>query len=189
MSQNVFKMKMDKIVERCPGILCIHDDLCIYGHSEKEHNSNLLQLMQEASSNNLAFNSVKSQIQCPKVTFYSTIFSKEGMKPNPEKIWGITEMLHWDVQHLQSFLGMLAFMQPYIPPMTHHTAPFWELLKKIKDFTGMTTQIIYSRSWKHSSPRLTATTCSTTKEIFLSSSRQMLVTLAWVPAYTRMANN
>ena len=41
-------MKMDWIVERCPRVLCIHDDVCIYGKSEQEHD---LKLMKVAGNN------------------------------------------------------------------------------------------------------------------------------------------
>ena len=36
---------MDQIAERCPSILCIHNDLYIYGKTEKEDDSNLLTTM------------------------------------------------------------------------------------------------------------------------------------------------
>ena len=31
MSQDVFQMKMDLIMEKCPGVISIHDDIVIYG--------------------------------------------------------------------------------------------------------------------------------------------------------------
>ena len=38
-----------------------------------------------------------------------------------------------DVQ-LQSFLGMLSFMQPYITHLSHHTASYGQLVRKITYF-------------------------------------------------------
>ena len=46
MSQNVLQMKMDQTVQRCPGILHMHNDPF-----------KLLNLMQVASKNGLVFNS------------------------------------------------------------------------------------------------------------------------------------
>ena len=34
MSQGIFKMKMDQLEECYPDILCIHDDLHVYGKTE-----------------------------------------------------------------------------------------------------------------------------------------------------------
>ena len=45
MSQDVFQMWMDQITNRLPGIIAIHDDICVYGKDTTEHNNNLLQLM------------------------------------------------------------------------------------------------------------------------------------------------
>ena len=111
MSQDVLQMKMDQIVERYPSVQCIHDDLCIYGKSEKGHNINLLNLMQVASNNSLVFNSRKYQIKHPQITFYGTIFNKECMKPDPEKIQGIMKCPP-QMYNYTNFLGMVNFMQP-----------------------------------------------------------------------------
>ena len=46
----------------CPNILCFHNDLHIYRCSQKEHNANLLNLMQIASDSGLVFNSRKCKI-------------------------------------------------------------------------------------------------------------------------------
>ena len=86
MSRGVSQMKMDQTTEQFPSVLSIHDDLCIYGKSEKEHASNLLNWMQVASNNGLELNSKKCHMKYTQVTFYGTIFSKEGMKPYAEKI-------------------------------------------------------------------------------------------------------
>ena len=59
MSQDVFQMKMYQIVETCPGVISIYDNLHIYGKSEKEHNVNLMMV---SSDSGLVFNSRKYQI-------------------------------------------------------------------------------------------------------------------------------
>ena len=45
MSRDIFQMNIDQIVERCLRVLCIHNDLCIYGKLEREHNLNLISFM------------------------------------------------------------------------------------------------------------------------------------------------
>ena len=78
-------MKMDHIIEGCPGVLCIHDNLFVYDEAEKECDLQLMNLMKIPSDNGLIFNSRKCHNKHPQITFYTTIFNKEGMKPNPEK--------------------------------------------------------------------------------------------------------
>ena len=86
MSQDVFQMHMDQITNRLPGIIAIHDNICVYGKTREEHDTNLLQLMKTASKNGLVFNSHKCSIRQPQITFYGAIFTPKGMKPDPTKI-------------------------------------------------------------------------------------------------------
>ena len=85
-------MKGGKIVEIHSGILCIHNGLCVYNCSEKEHDANLFYFMQIASDNGLVFNIRKCQIKCSQITFCSTILNKLDMKLNIEEIQESTEM-------------------------------------------------------------------------------------------------
>ena len=60
LQMSIFQMKMNQVVERCPRILCIPNDLYIYDHSEKEH---------DASNSGLVLNGRKYRIKHPKITF------------------------------------------------------------------------------------------------------------------------
>ena len=47
MSQDVFQHYMDQIIERCPGVVGIADDV-VTGATEKEHDENLINLFEVA---------------------------------------------------------------------------------------------------------------------------------------------
>ena len=86
MSQDVFQMWMDQITNRLPGVIAIHDDICMYGKDMAEHDHNLLQLMKTAHGQGLVFNSSKCAICQSKISFYGTIFTVQGMRPDPAKV-------------------------------------------------------------------------------------------------------
>ena len=107
MSQDVFQMKMDLIMERCPGVISIHDDIVVYGVSEVDHDANLVNLLNVAQIEALVLNSKKLEFQRPRVSFFGAEYSADGMHPCLKKIQGITEMtpphgqtttgqLHWN---------------------------------------------------------------------------------------------
>ena len=75
MSQDVFQMWMDQITDRLPGIIAIHDDICVYGKDTTEHDNNLLKLMQTAQDHGLVFNSNRCSICQPQISFYGAIFT------------------------------------------------------------------------------------------------------------------
>ena len=92
MSQDVFQMKMDLIMERCPGVISIHDDIVVYGVSEEDHDANLVNLLNVAQIEGLVLNSKKLELKRPRVSFFGAEYSTDGMHPCLKKIQGITEM-------------------------------------------------------------------------------------------------
>ena len=131
MSQDVFQLRMDAILEQCPGVIGIHDDIVIFGTSNEDHDANLINLMNVCQKEGLVLNSKKLELRRERVTFFGAEYSKDGMHPDPKKIQGIVEMTApQDKQQLQSFLGMVNYMGTFIPNLSHHTEPLRSMLKQ-----------------------------------------------------------
>ena len=131
MSQDVFQMRMDAILEQCPGVIGIHDDMVIYGVDQEDHNANLINLLNVCQKEGLVLKSKKLELQRERVTFFGAEYSAQGMHPDPKKVQGITEMTApMDKQQLQSFLGMVNYMGTFIPNLSHHTELLRAMLKK-----------------------------------------------------------
>ena len=97
-------MKMYQIVESCPSVLCMNDYVCVSGKSEKE----------VVTANGFVFHNKECQIKCPEINIFGIIFSTEGMKPDPEKIQGITETPHHHLPVIKVILKMINIMQSYM---------------------------------------------------------------------------
>ena len=125
-------MKMDLIMERCPGVINIHDDIVVYGVSEEDHDANLVNLLNVAQIEGLVLNSKKLELKRPRVSFFGAEYSADGMHPCPKKIQGITEMTPppMDKQQLASFIGMVTYMGNFVPHLSHHTEPLRAMLKQ-----------------------------------------------------------
>ena len=131
MSQDVFQMKMDLIMERCPGVISIHDDIVVYGVSKEDHDANLVNLLNVAQIEGLVLNSKKLELKRPRVSFFGVEYSADGMHPCPKKIQGITEMTPpRDKQQLASFIGMVTYMGNFVPHLSHHTEPLRAMFKQ-----------------------------------------------------------
>ena len=72
-------MGMDQATDHLPGIITIHDDICIFGHTPEEHDHHLLYLMETSTEHGIIFNSAKCQIRQPQFAFYDTVFTAQGM--------------------------------------------------------------------------------------------------------------
>ena len=131
MSQDVFQIQMDRILEQCPGTIGIHDDVIIYGYTREDHDANLINFLNVCQMEGLCLSSKKLELRRDRVSFFGAVYSCEGVEPDPRKIQGIEEMTPPETkQQLQSFLGMVTYMGNFVPHLSHHTEPLRQLLKK-----------------------------------------------------------
>lgn len=131
MSQDIYQMRMDDIVVLCPGVLAIHDDIFIFGKDLQDHDECLINLFNVAQKEGLVFNGAKCAVKQDSIGFYGAVFGQKGMLPDPAKVQGITEMPAPATKaDLQSFLGMVNYLQAFVPHLSHHTENLRVLLKK-----------------------------------------------------------
>ena len=131
MSQDVFQIQMDCILEQCPGVIGIHDDVIIYGYRREDHDANLINFLNVCRMEGLCLSSKKLELRHDRVSFFGAIYSRAGVEPDPKKIQGIEGMTVPETkQQLQSFLGMVTYMGNFLPHLSHHTEPLRQLLKK-----------------------------------------------------------
>ena len=103
LSQDVFETWMDQITDRLPGIIAIHDDICVYSKDTAGHEGNLLQLMQTATQQGLVFNSSMCAICQSQISFYGALFTAQSMRPDPAKVQALQDLpVTGNSQKLQS---------------------------------------------------------------------------------------
>ena len=114
---------MDQATDCLPGIIAIHDDICMFSHTSEEHDEYLLHLMESAKTHGIVFNSAKCHIRQPQIAFYGAVFTVQGMWLDPTKIQALQDLPAPDSQtKLQSFLGLINYLQPFIPGLSNKTA-------------------------------------------------------------------
>ena len=83
MSQDVFQLQMDAILEQCPGVIGIHNDMVIFGVDQEDHDANLINLLNICQKEGLVLNSKKLELRRERVTFFGAEYSTQGMHPDP----------------------------------------------------------------------------------------------------------
>ncbi|CAM1325938.1 Uncharacterised protein r2_g3487 [Pycnogonum litorale] len=130
-SQDVFQAAMDDILDGLEGVVSIHDDIVIFGSDETEHDQRLHALMQRAREKGLVFNHQKCRIKTDEVTFFGNIYSRKGVRPDPMKVQAIVDLQSpQNVTELQSFLGMVTYLAPYIPNISEKSTALRQLWRK-----------------------------------------------------------
>ena len=187
MSQDVFQIQMDRILEQCPGTIGIHDDVIIYGYTREDHDANLINFLNVCQTEGLCLSSKKLELRRDRVSFFGAVYSCEGVEPDPRQIQGIKEMTPPETkQQLQSFLGMVTYMGNFVPHLSHHTEPLRQLLKKDIAFYWDEQLTRSFQEIKHLLKRATASRLDTMTDVRRSRFKPMLLSEGWELVSYRM---
>jgi hypothetical protein len=90
-----------------------------------------MHLMETSRKEGLVFNSSKCQIKMGRVSFFGSVYSTDGITPDPEKVESLKNMpTPQDKDELQRFIGLMTYLSSHIPNFAHKVAPLRDLLKK-----------------------------------------------------------
>ena len=93
-----FECKLHKKLNGLPGVTVIRDDILVMCHGENEeeakknHDENIVRLLEQARKANLRLNSNKMNLRKSEVRFMGHFITKDGLKPDPEKVKAVQEM-------------------------------------------------------------------------------------------------
>ena len=142
-----------QILECCEGAIGIADDVIIHRKDNEEHNQNLQRFMCIAREHGLVFNGEKCEVKQDSVTLFGTVYDADGAHPDPKKVDAVHQMPSPETSsQLQQFLRMVTYLSLFIPSLSTHTAPLWELLKKDSEF-------IWNTSYQEAFDRIKELVC------------------------------
>jgi hypothetical protein len=117
--------------EHIPGTYVIADDIIVAGKDEKEHDLLLKKVLDRAREKNIRFNPEKVQYKVEEVIYMGNKITSEGIKPDPAKVEAIKNMPEpTDKTAVQRVLGMVKYLDKYIPHASEICKPLRDLLKK-----------------------------------------------------------
>ena len=135
-SQDVFQRKVDETCSPCEGTIGISDDVTLHGKGEKQHDERLHKVMERTREANLCLNYEKIDIKKSSVKFFGNIYSADGVQADPAKIEAIVALRPPENKgEVKSFLGMVNYLQKFIPRLSEHTKLLRDLEKKGVHFT------------------------------------------------------
>ena len=130
-SQDVFQRKVDETYDPCEGTIGISDDITVHGKGAEHHDQRLHAAMERTRECNLCLNYRKLLVKQHTVKFFGNIYSAEGVRADPDKVKAITAMRPPESKsEVKSFLGMVNYLQKFIPRLSEHTKPLRDLEKK-----------------------------------------------------------
>ena len=130
-AQGEFNIAFKPVLAHIPQAHLIHDDLIVAGKSQEEHDQTILQVMQAISRAGLTLNSAKCQFGKKEILFWSMIYSKDGVRPDLEKVEALEHLLApTNKQELISFLCMMQSNADFIPNFAKTSSKLPELTRE-----------------------------------------------------------
>ena len=129
-ASDIFQAKIDELTDGLDGCIGIADDLVVYGSTQEEHDTRLLQLLKKCRKSGVKLNPRKCKISLPEIPFYGLVVGQDGTKPDPKKLKALKELpMPSTVKELQSFLGMINYLSRFNPRIADVAKPLRELTR------------------------------------------------------------
>ena len=122
---------MHKVLEDLPGVLCMMDDIIIFGESSEEHDARMRAIFRLLEDNGVTLNFEKCEFAKSSITYIGHVVSADGIKADPSKVRAIKQMQQpKDVDDIRRFHGMANQLGKFIPNLSTVNQPLRDLLQK-----------------------------------------------------------
>ena len=112
------------VLQGCPGVANIADNLTIHGKGLEEHDRHLFGALKKWKECGLTLNADKCQFRLPKRTCYGHDLSRSGISPSEEKVMAIRDAKALqNSSELRSFLGLVQYSAKFIPDFSTVSEP------------------------------------------------------------------
>ena len=124
-------------LEGLDGVVCVADDILVYGVGDNEqqatldHDEKLRKLMTRCSERGIRLNNEKTEMRKNEIRFLGHRISKDGLKPDPDKVKAIVNMKPLsDVAEIQRLAGMVNYLAKFLRGLSDAMKPIRYLTNK-----------------------------------------------------------
>lgn len=131
----IFQNTIRQLLANIKGALNYSDDILIFGTNQQEHDEALMNVLNKLKQENLTINLNKCCFNQNQITFLGYNFSKEGIKPDQNKVEAMVKMdPPTNISEVRSLLGMFNYVGRFLPHLANNTFEIRQLLNKDVEF-------------------------------------------------------
>ena len=103
-----FQKQMSKIFSPLNGVLCLMDDVLVFGKDQTEYDERLKAVLQKIETAGATLNPSKCQFRKHQLKFLGHLVDEQGIRADPDKVTATTEMVPpTNISELRRFMGMV----------------------------------------------------------------------------------
>ena len=137
----IFQIKLQAAISGLPGVFPIADDILIVGEgatdgaAEEDHDRKLRQFLDRCREKCIKLNKEKFRLRLSDVSYMGHLLTKEGLRPDPQKIAAITKMPPpQDVAGVRRLLGLVNYLARFVPNLADLCEPIRQLTHKLNEW-------------------------------------------------------
>ena len=123
----IFQRTMEVTLQDLPMVCVYLDDILFSGKTtQQEHLANLNEVLTHLESAGLHLKKEKCKFSEPEVNYLGHIISADGLKPSPNEVKAVSELLSPSkVSELKTFLGLVNYYAKFLPNLAPKLAPLY----------------------------------------------------------------
>lgn len=135
-----FQRRMSQILEGLDGVLCLMDDVLVFGKTQGEHDCRLRAALCRLQDAGVTLND-KCEFSKKYIKFLGQVVEGSGVSADPDKVTAVSEMqVPQNVAEVRRFLGMVNHLGKFTPHLADRTRPLRDLLRKANMWSWDTAQ-------------------------------------------------
>ncbi|XP_049886411.1 uncharacterized protein LOC126380872 [Pectinophora gossypiella] len=124
-----FQKTLERILLPCDGVVNFIDDIIVYGVNDVEHNTRLKKVLDVLTQNDILLNRNKCVFNVKTIQFLGHELSASGIKPLDKYVKVVEDFREpTTIEEVQSFLGLINYVNKWIPDMSTKSEPIRRLL-------------------------------------------------------------
>ena len=125
----LFQRRMMQILEGLDGIVCLMDDVLVFGSSQAQHDARLNRVMRRIEAAGVTLNREKCEFNKERLSFLGHLIDKDGIRADPEKTAAVIQMAApQNITELRRFMGMINQLAKFSPRLAELSKPLRDLL-------------------------------------------------------------
>ena len=133
-SSEIFQSRLNEALEGLQGVLCITDDILIYGcgdtieEAEKDHDNKLKTFLNRCRDTGIVLNKHKLKLRCSEVPFFGHKLTNDGLMADEEKTKAIVQMPKPQcIEDVKRLNGLASYLAKFLPRLSIVSEPLRKL--------------------------------------------------------------